>query len=263
MIFRDRFDAGRRLAESLMPLRGQDLVVLALPRGGVPVAAEVARALEAPLDVLVVRKLGLPSQPEFAMGAIGEGGVRVMDDYVVRSSGVTARQLDAVEAFETAELNRRARRFRGGLPRVSLVGRTAIIVDDGIATGSTALAACIAARKLGASRVVVAAPVASAGAARELRRAADAVVCLETPRPFYAVGQFYADFRPTSDEEVVDVLKAALQQKPATRRVGAGGGRASTDEEVHIVVGSTRLAGRLTIPARAVRLVLRRRWGAS
>lgn len=209
MIFLDRADAGRRLARSLLALRGHDVVVLGLPRGGVPVAAEVARALEAPLDVLLVRKLGLPSHREFAMGAIGEGGVRVINESVVRAMGVTSAQLAQVEELETAELTRQVGRFRGGRPRTSLSGRTAIVVDDGIATGSTALAACVAARELGAAHVTVAAPVASADAVRELEHSADAIVCLTSPADFPAVGAYYVDFRPTSDDEVLELLRDA------------------------------------------------------
>ena len=210
MIFRDRADAGRRLAQLLRPMDYPDAVVLGLPRGGVPVAAEVARALEAPLDVLLVRKLGLPSHPEFAMGALGEGGVRVINTAAAREVPISEQQLAAVEEVETEELHRRAERYRAGRSRIPLDGRTAILVDDGIATGSTALAACLAARQLGAARVVIATPVASAAAVRELERHADAVVPLTTPASFHAVGQYYRDFRPTSDDEVVALLTDQL-----------------------------------------------------
>ena len=180
MVFADRADAGRRLAARLQDLRDKRVVVLGLPRGGVPVAFEVARALGAPLDVIVVRKLGVPFQPELAMGAIGEDGVRVINREVVRAAAVSAGELAAVEARERAELERRARRFRGGRPRQPLDGRVAVVVDDGIATGSTARAACQVARVQGAARVVLAVPVAPPGwqarigtVADELRLPAD------------------------------------------------------------------------------------------
>src|SRR6266568_4106979 len=152
----DRTDAGRHLASSLDRLRGSDVVVLGLPRGGVPVAFEVARALGAPLDVIVVRKLGVPYQPELAMGAIGEGGIRVSNDDVIRRGGITSQEIAAVEERERADLDQQAQRFRAGRPHTDLAGRTAVIVDDGIATGSTAAAACQVARQLGASQVVLA-----------------------------------------------------------------------------------------------------------
>jgi predicted phosphoribosyltransferase len=202
MTFKDRLDAGERLAAALARFRTEDVVVLGLPRGGVPVAAVVARALGAPLDVIVVRKLGVPAHRELAMGAIGDGGVRVVNEDVLRAEGVTARELAEVEARERAELIRRARDLRGDRPPVSVAGRTAIVIDDGIATGSTASAACEVIRALRADRVVLAVPVGARQALEALRRVADEVVCLETPEPFYAVGQWYADFSPTTDEEV-------------------------------------------------------------
>ena len=163
MSFLDRTDAGRRLAQRTLHLRGENVVVLGLPRGGVPVAAEVARALRAPLDVIVVRKLGVPVQPELGMGAIGEGGVRIINPEVVAIAHVTDAEIAAVERRERAELERRARRFRGERRRTPLTGRTAIIIDDGIATGSTARAACQVARAQGAARVVLAVPVLDQG----------------------------------------------------------------------------------------------------
>jgi putative phosphoribosyl transferase len=205
-VFRDRRDAGRRLAERLRSLQGDDVVVLGLPRGGVPVAAEVARALDAPLDVIVVRKLGVPFQPELGMGAVGEDGIRIVNDDVVRAAGVDEATLAAVERREQAEVQRRSERFRGGSPRVPLEGRTAVVIDDGIATGSTARAACEVARRLGARRVVLAVPVAPPAAAAELASAADEFVCLEAPSRFHAVGQWYDDFAQTSDDEVVALL---------------------------------------------------------
>lgn len=209
MPFRDRTDAGRQLARRLEEFRGQDLVVLGLPRGGVPVAAEVARALTAPLDVLVVRKLGVPSRAELAMGAVGEGGVLVVDQRVVALVGATAEDLAGAERRERLELDNQVRRFRGGHPPISLTGRTAVLVDDGIATGSTSRAACAVARALGATRVVLAAPVGARDGVRLLGRDVDEVVCLETRADFRAVGQFYVDFRATRDEEVLALLDRA------------------------------------------------------
>ncbi len=216
--FLDRVEAGRRLADHLGHLRGREVVVVGLPRGGVPVAAEVARALGAPLDVIVVRKLGVPSQPELAMGAIGEGGVRVVDDRMVVATGVTATALAAVEAAERRELARRADRFRGRRPAVELAGRTVVVVDDGMATGSTARAACEVARAHGAARVVLAVPVAPAGWQDEMAGVADEYVAVATPEPFGAVGRFYVDFRPTTDDEVVACLDASRRTPPTDDR---------------------------------------------
>ncbi|MDP1795035.1 MAG: phosphoribosyltransferase family protein, partial [Acidimicrobiales bacterium] len=188
MVFADRVQAGRRLAAQLAHLRDEPVVVLGLPRGGVPVAYEVATALGAPLDVIVVRKLGVPSQPEFGMGAIGEDGVRVVNDEVVRQAAVTDDALARVEASERIELERRARRFRGDRSRVPLEGCVAVVVDDGVATGSTARAACQVARAHGAARVVLAVPVAPHGWTDHMGDAADEYVSLETPSHFFAVG---------------------------------------------------------------------------
>jgi predicted phosphoribosyltransferase len=208
-VFRDRTDAGRRLGAALADVRRDDPVVLGLPRGGVPVAAEVAAALGAPLDVVLVRKLGVPSQPELAMGAIGEGGVRVVNDEVVRAARVTDEQLDAVERYERDELARRARRYRGDRTGLPLAGRTVVVVDDGLATGSTARAATRVVRAQGARRVVLAVPVAPPETLDALREEVDQVVCLESPEHLFAVGQWYGDFRPTSDAEVVELLEGA------------------------------------------------------
>jgi putative phosphoribosyl transferase len=205
----DRADAGRRLAERLGPLRGEDLVVLGLPRGGVPVAAEVARALGAPLDVIVVRKVGVPSQPELAMGALGEDGVRVVNEDVVRVARVGEAQWRMAEDHERSELERRVRRFRQGRPRVPLAGRTVAVVDDGIATGSTAQAACQVARASGAACVVLAVPVAPSRSIPELHAVADDVVVVEAPEDFHAVGQWYEDFSQTTDDEVAALLDQA------------------------------------------------------
>lgn len=211
MNFRDRKDAGRRLAEALRraDCGGHDLIVLALPRGGVPVAFEVAGALRAPLDVIVVRKLGVPFQPELAMGAIGEEGVRVANKDVLHMTGLDAIDLQVAEGRERVELGRRARRYREGRRRIDVAGRCAVIVDDGIATGSSARAACQVARTLGAARIVLAAPVASRLAAEELLDVCDQFVCLEIPEPFFAVGEWYQDFSQTSDDEVITLLRRA------------------------------------------------------
>jgi putative phosphoribosyl transferase len=207
MPFRDRVDAGRQLGQALEPLIATHPVVLGLPRGGVPVAAEVAQLLHGPLDVIVVRKLGVPTQSELAMGAIGEDGVRVMNKDIVDAVGVDIETIQAVERRERAELDARATRFRGVRPRVPIEDATVVIVDDGIATGSTARAAVLVARAHGATRVVLAVPVGPARTCAELRDVADDVMCLEQPTAFSAVGQFYRDFRQTTDAEVIACLR--------------------------------------------------------
>jgi putative phosphoribosyl transferase len=215
MMFVDRTDAGRHLAQRLRHLRGADVVVLGLPRGGVPVAFEVAEELRAPLDVIVVRKLGSPFQPEYGFGAIGEGGVRIIDDYVVRQTVLTGVLITEVESRERAVLNRRVSQLRGDHPPVPLAGRTVVIVDDGIATGSTARAACQVARARGASRVILAVPVGPAEEAAALRGDADEVICVRTPARFSAIGQWYGDFSQVTDEEVTTLLgKAASLAGP-------------------------------------------------
>lgn len=211
--FADRADAGRRLADALSRHRGPDTVVVGLPRGGVIVAAEVARALDAPLDVILVRKLGLPFHPELAMGAIGEGGVKVLNADVLAHSGVTDEQLTRVEADERSELERRAERYRHGRPPLRLEGRSVVIVDDGIATGATARAACEVARAAGAGKVVLAVPVAPEDWVDRLTGVADEFVAMFTPRSFGGVGQFYADFRQTTDDQVTDSLDRASGER--------------------------------------------------
>jgi putative phosphoribosyl transferase len=210
--FRDRVDAGRRLAARLgevpeIASAGPgELVVLGLPRGGVPVAYEVAKALGAPLDVILVRKLGVPGQPELAMG---EHGARIVNQQVVDAARVTSDQFAAVEARERIELERRAEQLRGARAHVALAGRTALIVDDGIATGATARVACEVARAQGAARVVLAAPVAPPNAIRAMRQAADDVVVVDAPERFFAIGEFYRDFSATGDGTVVALLTGA------------------------------------------------------
>lgn len=220
-LFTDRVDAGRQLARILEPFRGQDIVVLGLPRGGVPVAAEVAKALHAPLDVIIVRKLGLPFDPEVAMGAIGEEDVRVLNRRVLALAGVTGGQLDAVEREERARLTERMARLHPGRRRVDPRGRTAVIVDDGVATGSTARAACRVARQLGAARIVLAVPVIAADAVSELKEppgeCADEVLSVAAPFGFAAVGQYYRRF-----DAVADTVVSALLAEAAQRRSDSG-----------------------------------------
>ena len=296
MRFMDRTDAGRHLAGSLDRLRGNDVVVLGLPRGGVPVAYEVARALGAPLDVIVVRKLGVPYQPELAMGAIGEGGIRVSNDDVIRRGGITSQEVAAVEERERMDLDQQAQRFRAGRPHVDLAGRTAVIVDDGIATGSTAAAACQVARQMGASQVILAVPVGAPESLDALRKACDDVVCSYAPPFFMAVGTFYDDFRHVSDHEVSALLAraheaakvpaAGAQPAGAPGAAPAGGtvpeadgprsdretpghifatrsqprtaGPREWDEDVELQVdgGAITLAGHLTRPANAAGTVI-------
>lgn len=208
MRFHDRTDAGKRLARLLDDMRGTDAVVLGLPRGGVPVAYEVARALDLPLDVVIVRKLGVPWHQELAMGAIGDGA-RVVDDATVRSLGVSAEQLDAVEKREQIELAERARRFRIDRGPLDVRGKIAIIVDDGVATGATARAACQVVRAAGAVRVILAVPVAPPDWQPQPGVDADELVCIERPSPFFAVGQWYEDFTQTTDEQVTELLQRA------------------------------------------------------
>ncbi|MES2094868.1 MAG: phosphoribosyltransferase family protein [Actinomycetota bacterium] len=221
-VFNDRVDAGRQLAAQLKPWMTElptdaraNVIVLGLPRGGVPVAAEVAAALDAPLDVIVVRKLGMPFHPEVAMGAIGEDGVRVLDRDLIGWGGITAAQIASVERDERATLEARVARFRSGFEPLDLSGRIALIIDDGIATGATASAACTVARALGASRVIVAAPVGGPEAERQVQ-GANEVICLIQPPGFYAVGAHYRDFSQTREGEVLELLD------DARKRTGGG-----------------------------------------
>lgn len=210
-MFADRTEAGRRLADRLQHLRGRPVVVLGLPRGGVPVASPVAEYLDAPLDVLVVRKLGYPGQPELAIGAIGEDGVRLVDEQAVRAGRVTPAELRQIEQHESRLLRERVHRLRSGRSRLELRDRTAVVVDDGLATGWSARVACTVARRLEAGRVVLAVPVAPALALRQLPEA-DEVACVEMPAQFRAVGLHYRDFTQTPEHEVVELLDAAARR---------------------------------------------------
>jgi predicted phosphoribosyltransferase len=219
-IFHDRHDAGRHLARALGRYVGRDdVLILALPRGGVPVGYEVAQALHAPLDVYLVRKLGVPGRPELAMGAIAIGGVRVLNTDVIESLGIPASTIDAVAAAETREIVRRDRRYRGDRPPPAVKGKSVIVVDDGLATGATMRAAVAALRAQDPARIVVAVPTASRETCRELQRDADEMICLTTPAPFYAVGAWYADFSPTEDDAVCDLLARSQHIQVGARHV--------------------------------------------
>jgi predicted phosphoribosyltransferase len=212
-LFRDRAEAGRLLAARLEKYANQpDVIVLALPRGGVPVAYEVAKAVHAPMDVFIVRKLGVPGHEELAMGAVATGGVRVLNDQVVKGLGIPDYMIDAVVKWETEELKRRERLYRGDRPPPDVRGKTVILVDDGLATGSTMLAAVQALRQQGPGRIVVAVPVASPDTCELLKAYVNEVVCAVTPEPFYAVGFWYRDFSQTTDEEVRDLLQRSAAE---------------------------------------------------
>jgi putative phosphoribosyl transferase len=214
--YRNRSEAGRCLVPALAQYKSKpDVLVLGLTRGGVPVAAEVASGLEAPLDVIVVRKLGVPVQPELAMGAVAGDGTEIVDMELVRALGLTAKDVDSVLSRERLELARREKLYRGGRSPLDLKERTAILVDDGLATGSTMLAAVAYARKRLAKRVVVAVPVASADAIEKFRDKVDECVCLATPEPFFAVGEWYWNFLPVSDSEVVKLLEENAKRTAA------------------------------------------------
>lgn len=208
--FKDRVQAGQLLAQRLLPYaRRSDAIVLALPRGGVPVGYEIAQALELPLDIILVRKLGMPGHDEFAMGAIASGGARFVQDDVLQAYAVPAKLVEQVLQEELAELERREKLYRGARLMPPLRGRLVILVDDGLATGSTMKAALLAVRKEQPARVIVAIPVAPAQSLAKIAESADEIICLQTPDPFYAVGTWYEHFAQTSDEEVIRLLNAA------------------------------------------------------
>jgi predicted phosphoribosyltransferase len=214
-LFRDRTDAGQKLARKLIEYQNRsDTLVLALPRGGVPVAFEVAKALNVPLDVFLVRKLGLPGHEELAMGAIASGGIRVLNEEVIAALDIPARIVDAVADREQRELERRERAYRGGRPRADVRGKTVILIDDGLATGSSMRAAIAGLRTQGAARIVVAVPIAPVETCEMLEQEVDQIVCAATPEPFFGVGLWYANFEQTSDEEV----RALLERAPAPVR---------------------------------------------
>ncbi len=253
IVFADRVHAGRELAARLERFRGQPAVILGLPRGGVPVAYEVASALDLPLDVIVVRKLGVPYQPELAMGAIGEDGARFLNDELIRRARISEAEIDSVERRERATLEERITRFRRGRPRLDLHGRTAIVVDDGIATGATARVACDVARHLGAARVVLAVPVAAADSVHTMTEP-DEIVFVSAPEAFYAVGAHYRDFTPTTDDEVTVLLDRARRRPGQT----PGPVRASgdVDEEVVVPAGGVSLEGHLHLPGETKGIVV-------
>ena len=228
--FEDRTDAGRQLAAKLAHLRGQATVVLALPRGGLPIGYEVARELGAPLDVLNVRKLGVPWQEELAMGALAAGGVRVLNDDVIMSAGVSGEDIEAATAAQQLELDRRERLYRGGRPPRDLRGQTVVLVDDGIATGATVRAALNVIRAQQPAKLVLAVPVAQRSVAAELASEVDEMVCVTTPSDLYAIGMWYENFAQVSDDEVQSILAAAAAEmsparttrSPDARRAGDG-----------------------------------------
>jgi putative phosphoribosyl transferase len=255
MGFRSRTEAGQQLGSALGQLRGTDVVVLGTARGGMPVAAEVARALDAPLDVVVVRKVGVPWQPDLAMGAVGEEGAGVVNPEVVHAAGVEPDELADAQDQARAGLAERVAALRRGRSPIRLAGRTAVIVDDGLATGATARVACQAARVRGAARVVVAAPVGSEEALATLSGVAHAVVCLVRPGWFRAVGQWYDTFSPIADEHIVTLLHTwPGRAEPVEAVVDSPG--ADLDEEVRVRAGAVTVTGHLTVPAGPVGLVV-------
>ncbi len=218
MLFQDRLDAGRQLADKLTRYANRpDTIVLALPRGGVPVAYAVASELNLPLDVFIVRKLGAPGHEEYAIGAIATGGVRILNQEAIRMLGLPMEAVERQERREREELARREKQYRGDRPTPQLRGRTVILIDDGLATGSSMRAAAAALREEGAARIVVAVPVAPAGTCKEFEAEADEIVCAATPEPFFAVGQWYRDFAQTTDAEVEELLARAARRGPDGR----------------------------------------------
>jgi putative phosphoribosyl transferase len=223
MIFQNRAEAGKQLASRLGKYANrEDVIVLGVPRGGVPIASEVATALNLPLDIFVLRKLGVPGHEEFAFGAIGSGGVRVLDRQVIESVGLSNMVIDLVTRAERAELARREQIYRGGRPPLDVRGKTVILVDDGIATGASLTAGVHAIRQMKPAAIVIAAPVAPRSTVHRLRHQVDDVVCVETPERFYGVGQFYHDFSQVSDEEVNALLDSAYRQRDEQQYHDAG-----------------------------------------
>jgi putative phosphoribosyl transferase len=218
-IFRDRREAGRELAGRLQKYAGRhDLLVLGVPRGGLPVAIEVASALKTPLDIFVSRKLGVPGQEELAFGAIASGGTRILDEDIVNAVGISEAEIERIAARETQELERREQVFRVGRPPLDVEGKTVVLVDDGIATGSSIRVAIAALRQMRTAEIVVAAPVVPLSTCERLRREADDVVCVHTPKSFYAIGEFYDDFSQVTDEEVIELLRQAASKDHEDRR---------------------------------------------
>lgn len=275
-IFANRHEAGKLLAHALADVQKlQKLrpVILALPRGGVPVAAPVADALQAPLDVIIVRKIGVPSQPEVAMGAVGEDGASVRDEHLIRMLGITDEAFDAIYLNELGEVERRSRRYRGSRPMIDIRGRNVIIVDDGIATGSTALAAVRVARTRGAASITIATPVCSPEARRLILYEADDLIALQTPSNLLAVGYYYDDFRATQDQEVENILEANSHRGPDgshdphehdrhqhdphnAQNPGARAGVLPTDEGVELTIDNVVLDGHLCVPHDPVGVVI-------
>jgi putative phosphoribosyl transferase len=238
--FRDRREAGRELGRALGGLAGRDPIIVALPRGGVPVGYEVARALGAPLDIGLVRKLGAPMQPELGIGALGEGGEPIVDREAVEGLGISGAELEQVIESETRELERRRRLYRPGNPALDLGGRVVILVDDGLATGVTAIAAARVLRARGAREVIFAVPVCPPGPSERVGRECDELICLRSPEPFYGVGGAYEDFAQTTDEEVIELLARA--RSPADSA-------AASESEVSIPAADVELAGTLEVPS--------------
>lgn len=251
--FRDRRDAGVRLAQKLADLKGTDVRILALPRGGVPVAAEIARLLDVPFEVFVVRKVGLPGHPEFAIGAVASGGVRVVNPDALAEFRVSRATLDDLLAAEEREVARRDAVYRAGRPFPSVVGVTVVLVDDGVATGATMVAAIRATRELGAGRIVVASPVIAASTRQALLREADAVECVTAPDALFAVGAWYDDFRQMTDAEVVSLLRPARGAQPAPPLAMPNPRSAHT---LRIPIPGGTLTGDLALPAGARGLVI-------
>jgi putative phosphoribosyl transferase len=247
--FRDREDAGRQLAGKLGAYRDEDAVVFALPRGGVPVGYEISRAIGAPLEVIVSRKLGAPAQPEFGIGAVAPGGVRVVNERAMKASGATEDYLESIAARETEEVERRLRRFRGDRPEPEVRGRTAILVDDGLATGVTALAAIHYLREREPHRLVLAVPVCADATAAVIRPEVDDLVCLKIPSDLQAIGLWYENFEQTTDEEVLALLDRSRGERES-------GGAEDEEHTVRVAAGEVVLEGTLGVPAEASGVVL-------